>query len=289
MGQNPYQKRSVSLQEVVQRIRFSQNETESKILLSVSPCRSGTTVLLRVFGAVGIQAHYQELKNIFRWRMQAEEFCWDFPDNQGIVYLKETLGPYTLAEAQFNPLDVLLKAGVSPENLKVFIVGRSPLETWISWASWWRPATSIDIFIHAYQTTDAIRQQAHEAGLLAATFVYDAIRDVGAEAAIQRLFEKLDLSFAPIAVRGWQNLPPFGDAGSNVFLPEEPPVFEVPNLHANVEKADNLSHYQRSRKFCDEYPAECKALHESNVFTIYKQWRAACEKDLDIVVQPANH
>ena len=80
-------------------------------------------MLLRVFGAAGIQAHYQELKNIFRWRMQAEEFSWDFPNRNGIVYLKETLGPYTLAEARFNPLDVLLQAGVSNVSQSNFFNG----------------------------------------------------------------------------------------------------------------------------------------------------------------------
>jgi hypothetical protein len=286
MGQTPYQKRSASLQEVVERIRFSEFGTSPQILLSVSPCRSGTTVLLRVFGAAGIEAHYQELKNIFRWRMQGDEFGWEFPNGRESVYLKETLGPYTLAEARFNPLDVLLGAGISPERLKVFVVGRSPLETWMSWTAWWRSITNIDIFIQAYRTTEAIRLQADEAGVLAATFVYDSIRDAGAEVAIRRLFDRLGIHYYSIAIEGWQSLPPFGSAGSNVILPEEPPAFDVPNLHASVERADSLSYFHRLQNHCEIFPDECQTLRQSGIYDIYEKWRRACEKNLGISIQP---
>jgi hypothetical protein len=286
MGQNPYHKRSVPLGEVVERIHFPGEGPKPKTLLSISPCRSGTTVLLRVFGAVGVQAHYQELKNIFRWRMQAEEFCWEFPDSSKTLYLKETLGPYTLAEARFNPLEVLLEAGMSSDDLKVFIVGRSPLETWASWAAWWREVTNVDIFLQAYQTTEAIRQQALNQGLLAATFVYDAIRDMGPNTAIQRLFSRLSVPFDSIAIQGWKTLPPFGTSGSNVILPDEPPVFDVPDLHAKVEEANSLSHFTRNLYHCEIFPEECKIICQSDVFDIYERWRLACERDLGISIQP---
>jgi hypothetical protein len=286
MGQNPYQKRSVSLAEVVERIHFSDGSNNPKILLSISPCRSGTTVLLRVFGATGIQAHYQELKNIFRWLMQGQEFHWEFPTGKDTIYLKETLGPYTMAEARFNPLEVLLKAGVPPEDLKVFIVGRAPMETWASWAAWWRPVTDIMIFIQAYQTTEAIRLQAQKVNILAGTFVYDAIRDNGADVTIQRLFARLGIPYNSMAIQGWKNLPPFGFAGSNIILPGEPPVFEVPDLHAKVERADSLSYFSRDLDHCEVFPEECDMIYRSGLFEIYEHWRIACESDLGIVIQP---
>jgi hypothetical protein len=286
MGHNPYQKRSASLGEVVERIHFPESDLRPKTLLSVSPCRSGTTVLLRVFGAAGIQSHYQELKNIFRWRMQAQEFSWQYPHNSDMIYLKETLGPYTLAEARFNPLEVLLKAGFSPDDLKVFIVGRSPMETWASWVSWWRSVTSVDIFIQAYQMTEAIREQARKEGLLAATFVYDAIRDIGADTAIRGLFSRLDVPFNPFSIRGWKDLPAFGVPGSNVILPQEPAVYDVPDLHAKVEQADNLSHFSRDLDHCDVFPEECDMISQSNVLAIYDDWRAACETDLGVAIRP---
>jgi hypothetical protein len=268
MGTNPYQKRTVTLREVADRIVVPDDVPKPRILLSVSPCRSGTTVLLRVFGATGIQSHYQELKNILRWRMQAEEWHWQVPAGQSVIYLKETLGPYTLAEANFNPLQVLLKSGVSPKDITVFIVGRDPLETWASWTAWWREVTSLDIFIQAYRTTEEIRIQAQKEGFLAATFVYDAIRDIGAEKAVRALFSKLGLAFTPIAVRGWQGLPPFGVSGSQVILPKEPPVFNVPGLHAQVEKADRLSYYDRNGELCELHPHECERI----VWLVAKPW-----------------
>jgi len=89
-----YQKCDVSLQQLINSIQIDPDKV-SPIILSVSPCRSGSTVLLRVFGSSGIQAHYQPIKNTLRWLVQAQEFQWTLPyiPNQKI-FIKETLGPF---------------------------------------------------------------------------------------------------------------------------------------------------------------------------------------------------
>lgn len=286
MGINPYQKRAVLLQEVADRIVFLDDVPKPRILLSISPCRSGTTVLLRVFASAGVQAHYQELKNILRWRMQDQEWNWQVPTEPAVIYLKETLGPYSLAEAKFNPLQALLDSGVSPQDITVFIVGRDPLKTWASWTAWWRPVTNLEIFTQAYCTTEEIRLQAQKEGLLAATFVYDAIRDLGAEQAIRALFSKLEVAYHPLAIEGWQDQPQFGRPGSQVILPKEPPVFDVPGLHAQVEKADGLNYHDRNGELCELYPQECAQIQASEVIEIYEGWRLACAQTLGVSLQP---
>ena len=284
MGVNAYQKRTVSLQEVTDRLLLPRPDQIPQILLSVSPCRSGTTVLLRVFGAAGVPAYYQELKNIYRWRMQAEERQWQIPIDREMIYLKETLGPYTLAEARFNPLEVLLNAGIPRERLKVFIVGRNPIDTWASWFSWWKSVTNLDILIQAYRTVENIRVQAQAEGLLATTFLYDILQDHNTETAIQILFSKLDIPFTPVAVRGWKDLPAFGQPGSNVFLPEEPPAFDIPDLHKQVEKSNQLAYYNRARELCISHPDACDYLRQSDIFEIYERWHTACENDFGIKI-----
>ena len=128
--------------------------------------------------------------------MQNEETRWDFPQSNQRLYLKETLGPYTKIEALFNPLDVLLRAGYPPKKLRLFIVGREPLQTWASWLSWWQPVTNVDIFINAYLTTEKIRLQAIQDGFEVGSFIYEANRDFGVKTAIQHLLEYLGINFS---------------------------------------------------------------------------------------------
>ncbi len=286
MSINAYQKRDVLLTEVVRRINLGDVNQVPRIILSVSPCRSGTTIFLRVFGSMGIQAHYQEIKNVLRWQMQNDNFGWKIPQAPGeTVYLKETLGPYTEIEAKFNPLDILLKLGFPPEKLQLVIIGRAPLDTWASWDSWWREVTAVEHFISAYETTEQIRLQAQEHGLPVTTFVYEVLRDCGSEKAVQTLFKRLGIPYTSLAVAGWRGLPAFGASDSNVILPEEPPAFFVPDLHTLVEQANELSYYSRGGDFSSLEPHKLEKIQRSTVPAIYKKWRAACEQDLGLKIK----
>jgi hypothetical protein len=286
MKTNRYQQRTASLQEVTDRIDIGDPAKVSRVILSVSPCRSGTTVMLRVFGATGIESHYQELKNVLRWRLQGGDVKWQLPQRPGeTVYLKETLGPYTETEALFNPLDVLLRAGFPPEKLQVLIVGRAPLSTWASWDAWWHGKTTIERFILAYQTTEQIRQQALQHGLPVTVWVYETIRNNGAKTVVRNLFRRLGVPFAPVAVKGWRALPPFGSPDSNVVLPEEPPIFFVQNLHASIEKADKLAFFSRTKSIPNLRQTEVSGIGEAGIPKIYEVWRRACEKNLGISVE----
>ena len=117
---------------------------DSRIILSISPCRSGSTVILRAFGALGIESHLQPLKNLLRWRTLGKKHCWQ-PRDDALkpIYIKETLGPFTEAEARFDPLSLLLDAGISAERVTLLVLGRLPLESWASWQMWWPERTNI--------------------------------------------------------------------------------------------------------------------------------------------------
>nr|VFK51807.1 MAG: hypothetical protein BECKTUN1418D_GA0071000_101122 [Candidatus Kentron sp. TUN]VFK53956.1 MAG: hypothetical protein BECKTUN1418F_GA0071002_103413 [Candidatus Kentron sp. TUN]VFK55964.1 MAG: hypothetical protein BECKTUN1418E_GA0071001_103512 [Candidatus Kentron sp. TUN] len=53
-----YQQRTVSLQEVIDRINIGNPAEVSRLILSVSPCRSGTTVMSRVLRQIYLPCHY---------------------------------------------------------------------------------------------------------------------------------------------------------------------------------------------------------------------------------------
>lgn len=268
-----YQVAPVDFSQVFERIRIQDAETAAPLILCISPCRSGSTVLLRVFGASGIPSYYQPWKNILRWAMQGGERSWEFPVGATPIFVKETIGPYTRIETEFNPFDLVQAIGYPPEKLRLMLVARDPLQTWSSWQSLWGAKTNFEIFLAAFEQVEAIRQQIEAAGLPLVHFVYESVRDYGAEAAIRNMFMQLGLPFTSQAVTGWFDLPPFGRDGSNIFYPDEPEAFSVENIHEKVETADRLEYFARVEPLPGMTPELATRLRASPVQGWYESWR----------------
>jgi len=277
-----YQKHPASLAQVAQRIHFDPQST-APIILSVSPCRSGTTILLRVFGASGVQAHFQQLKNILRWLLQGKEFSWKVPQQPtNRIFLKETLGPFTRTESQFNPLEALLNAGFPKEKLHVIIIGREPMVTWSSWYQFWKNKTCVDYFIDTYKTTEKIRQQVKELGISSSFLIYECFQQSPIDEVFQKLFKRLNIKYSSSTISGWDHFPAFGEPGSNIVLPKEPEPFITPGIHDPVEKASafvfKLRQFDSSRLDQDDI----KMIKTSGVLEIHQQWLEQCEQKLQI-------
>ncbi len=274
---NIYQKCSTSLTQVAQHVQFNPATTAS-IILSVSPCRSGTTILLRVFGASSVPAHFQQLKNILRWLLQGEAFTWQIPSYPTQrIFLKETLGPYTPTESQFNPLQVLLEAGFPKEKLHILIIGRDPLATWGSWYQFWRGKTQVEYFIESYRATEIVRQQAQALEIASSVLIYECFQIHPIPQVFQALFKRLEIPYSPITIGGWDKLPAFGAVGSNIVLPTEPPVFITPDIHAPVEKAIGFIYKHRQFNLTQLKQSDIDAILASDVIDIYQNWVRNCE------------
>ncbi len=286
METNPYQKRDTTPSEIVERVCVADPDEVARMILAVSPCRSGSTALLKVFGAVGIESHYQQLKNVLRWRLQGGDVTWHVPSRRGLIFLKETLGPYTAAEASLNPLDILLRAGYPAGKLHLVIVGRAPLSMWASWHEWWGRRTGLDRMILAFEATDAVAKRASAVQIPTTTYVYEALRDNEPEVVMKRLFARLDLPFAPAAVRGWPPLEALDAPGSNIVLPDEPPIFMrfVPGIHQPIREARRLRFVARKGSVARLPEGDVQAIAEAGLPERYRRWRLACEEDLGIAI-----
>src|SRR3989338_260819 len=219
-----YQKREPDLGEVVDRIRIKDIDRVPNIILTIGPCRTGTTASLRVFGAVDIPAHYQPLKAVLRWMMQDEDrekrHNWQIPEGS-YVYIKETMGPYTVTESQFNPLHVLEGAvlaslrrekgdyegitddarNIIREKVHLVVMGRDPFDTWYSWRSKFTDK-GIDLermyanFVQAHLTTEEIRQKAIERGIPLTHYAFEAYQCP--TTSIPQLFSRLGITTPPV-------------------------------------------------------------------------------------------
>lgn len=284
---SPYERVRVPISEIIARVNIGDPQCAPNLILGVGPARSGSTVMMRVFGASGIEAHFQQLKNILRWLMQGEEFSFNLPQTPSqTCFLKETIGPYSIQEAAFNPLTILLEAGYPPEKLLFCLIGRHPLSTWASWKHWFGHNTSLELFKTATQTVETMRRQAIHQGMLTTTLAYEILKEQQPETVINRLFTRLGIPFSPIACQGWEDLPAFGDPGSNIVLPEEPEIFVVPHVHDRASNTPALIFYPSEKAIWELPEEECSWIESSGAFSIYDDWLASCRRDLGFETPP---
>jgi hypothetical protein len=284
MLMSPYQKQPVSLTNLLLSLTIPDLEDIPNIILSVSPCRSGTTAMLRVMSALGTKAYFQPLKNLLRWQMQGEKQAWAVsPGSADTIYIKETLGPYSLAESTFNPLELLLNAGVPASKLHLLLYGRHPLDSYVSWKKWWHTNTHIDYFVASYHTTNQVYKQAKLAGISTTALSYEIFSAYPATEVIQKLAQHMGLAYTEHAVHGWEHLPSFGSPASNIFLPEEPPAFVVESIHDSVHNATEFVYSPPLQAVRALISAEERHhMKKSDLFDIYAEWQVACEKDLQL-------
>lgn len=258
----------------IQPLNISSVSDIPSIILSVSPCRSGSTVMLRIMGAMGVQSYFQPLKNLLRWQIYGQPQQWSIPCGKNeIVYLKETLGPYSIEESTFNPLSFLIDSGVPPQKIHLWLYGRHPLACYTSWQKWWHGRTTINRFIESYYTCDQIYHQAQAAGISTSCLTYEAFKQYPPDMVVKKIANRFNLTYTPTAIKNWDTCPKFGHAGSNVFLPIEPEAFISPKIHDSIHNASEFT-YSETEHIWFNYIStnDQDVIADSGLFALYDQW-----------------
>src|SRR5437899_3555435 len=186
--------------EVADSVASSVRELGQKnlpeLVVAWGKCRVGSTSLARNFGMAGIPSYYQPVKNLLRYRLLGlEPPLWQIPDGRQhpVVFIKETGGPYRVAESFFNPLPCLLEAGFPKHKLHVLVLERDPYKTFASWLQHWAaraPEKALLFhFVVASLNLHRVERFARAQGLKTSWFVHELSRKP--EMTIQALFEKL--------------------------------------------------------------------------------------------------
>lgn len=282
----------VSLEEVASHVKLPPVSDTPRIILAVAPCRSGTTAQLRLFSAAGIPAYYQPLKAILRRRAQGMSGDFNVPSHN-TLFVKETLGPYSLAESHFNPIDVLLAAGFPKDKLTVIAEMREPLSTVTSWMEvelpvWRNKAALLNNFIEAYKTTSQILKQAQKSDILAIPYLYEAQRDMAPSIAVAQLFSSLQIPFSESMVTGWERLPEFGSAGSNIFYPIEPELYGG-DFHDVATHSHGLGYTAKDASKIDEMlgMGEVQTVEQEGLQQVYDDMRQSVAAITGLQVQPS--
>jgi len=256
----------------------SKNDEDKKLLLCVSPCRSGSTAILHVFGAAGISSYYQPLKTMLRWRSVGQEKYWHLPKNESLIYIKETIGPYNHIESSFNPLNMLIEAGVKPSNIKLLILGREPKQAWNSWEYIWGSKTNKNLFVDSYKTVEKIRIEADALKIKSTVLVYEAL-EKHRNHIFTELFSFFGLSFNVSILDNWKSKTDANENYSKVIFPQEPDLYYVNNLHGSVESANGISYIKHQINSESADDSEILKAQE-----LYLKWSAICSSRFNIKI-----
>jgi hypothetical protein len=288
MPPDPYQKVAhVSLQDIVQRVALPAVVPE--IFLLVGPCRSGTTAQAKVFRAAGILSHHQPLKSVLRCLLQGQEETYTIPQVPRLL-VRETLGPYTLTEATFNPLALLLQAGVPSAKVRLILMVREPLSTLTSWKETFSSKRDGAILlrncIEAYRSIQRIQEQALSAGLITLHLTYEALRDADVASLSETLFARLGLQLV-YHMLDWNTLAPFASTDEHPSLPDEPACYMLPGIQALRQReaeASGLVYAAKSATAIDQAVTlqDVVRMSEAEVPAIYERFRTQTEHDCGV-------
>lgn len=204
--------------------------------LMISPCRSGSTAMLRVFGHGGAAAYFQPIKNAYRWAQMGEYRPWTPPTDGKPLFVKETFGPYQRFETGFDPLQDLTSAGLELARLRLVVLLRDPGMVWASWRSVWPKSARLDLLAQAYRACLTCVASARQLGVPVAQLGYEASAN-DPTAALGPLFAAMGLGPVEAALQDWPKRAGFGAAGSGVVLPQEPADYITQGAHDPVIQA----------------------------------------------------
>jgi hypothetical protein len=217
------------------------------------------------------------------------------PDTD-VVFLKETIGPYSHAESTFNPLQVLLAAGVPTENITLLISMRDPVLTATSWLENFRnqgltKRELLTNFIHAFETLEAMSEQATALGIKTARFAHEILGDPSSvETGYSALFRQLGVDFLNLPfVRNWRKLPSIDDPASGIVFPDEPSQYRdspLHPIHERTRKSKGIRYYGKRHSTIDSLLGEdgIRILETSRVADIYDVHRRMTSEQLGITI-----
>lgn len=259
--------------EVESRIQIE--KVPKKVVLAFAPSRSGTSAFLKVFEPAVDLLFYQPIKSLIRYG--EPELVLN--SSQQTIFIKECFGPSRVEECTFNPLQILLNAGLPKENLMVISLAREPIATYDSWLEHF-PKTSLQAFVSAYENLEKIREQVIQAKIPMVTYVYEVLKLNPPEVVIPKLFQKLGLTYQPQSVF-WESSEYHSSLkislGGDVRYPE----FEKIILRS-VMNSHKYFYRSRTLKFLTQ--REQESIQNSSVAQIYKKLKHSCEQEFDLKI-----
>lgn len=196
------------------------------------------------------------------------------PSNEKTIFIKESIGAITQKESSYNPVELLLEAGVPQSGIKVIINIRDPLPTYISWGKKYGSKCSstelLNNFISAYNTTFNIYTYAKKSGVNTTVFNYELFKDTNPEVAIEKLLSDVNVNVQKNTTKNW--VPPDSPRSKIHFMKTNP-------LLSGEDRTDKFNNTSEI-KYSDTADSDIKILQkdrnvvialEKNVSPVYQE------------------
>ena len=235
----------------------------SKLILLISPCRSGSTALLYSFSQIPkLNAYYQPIKGTIR-----ENKKFKMPNISKDTHIfKETLGHENIEICSYNPNDY-----INGTEKKTIFLFREPVYTYNSWKQMgWNP--DIDLFIKSYQTSYNIfrHNQNHNTKNTTCLILEDLVNG-NCKKTLKKLCEKIDLPYNDRMIY-WghnadiQNFIFLSDVNKKVALNCSKKLSKAKGLHKiKIEKLDKITEEESdiiNKKLSKKYETVAKIFKE---------------------------
>lgn len=297
--------------EIAERTRWNRNNPPY-IVFGLGTARTGTTASLNVFrGSIvedrngithQIPVAYQHFKAGLRHAMLGwqENENWEFqiPD-EPVFYMKDTIGPYTQKESQYNPLKIFDYMGYPKNKLFTIFYYRDPLDILSSWIDKWGSIVPRDIlvshFIIASKTLVAAKDEIETQGLDHATFLYECIRDNTPKGSANALFDRINQSIGQTRIistetttSNWDRIDRMG------WKPDQPHIYEIPRIDNRVHHdARTKTSWEYRKKTSEELagfllPDEVSRLKDAGLENIYETFRLDTRQTLELQLREFN-
>lgn len=165
-----------SIDAIVNRIDIDK-ESIPEIYLIIGTSRGGTSAMARSF-AGQFPTYYQFIKAI----LESTDKTYGKQDRIDLtlvserIGLKETFGAWNIPASTFDPVEILLKAGIPKDKIHVLALLRDPLHTYNSWKKKYND-TNLNIFLKAYQNVIDVSDKAEDEGIDVYRLVYASLEN----------------------------------------------------------------------------------------------------------------
>lgn len=281
-------------QSIAQKISVQGQNT--RIILLVGTARSGTTAFLRVFSEEGIESWFQPIKHIIRGRIHHnKEYSLQISDAPYIM-IKETMGGMTEPEIWYNPIEILLEAGVAKANIHLITVMREPISVAcslirnrtidlmrngtinpVSLDAKANMVSFVEKYARGYESTIRLIAYAKEYQIEYTPFIYELLRDQDPEVIRKRLLDRVGVAYTK-AKMNWSNLPPIETSTKLSKFTSQWDTNDGSNLFITLNRSNGLTYFDEPADELTKYvtDSELSALKRSGAFDIYHTYREMC-------------
>lgn len=281
-------------QSIAKQIALQGQNT--KIVLVVGTARSGTTAFLRVFSEEGIESWFQPVKQIIRGRLQHNQaYSFQIADAPYIM-IKETLGGMTDEEIWYNPLEILLEAGVAKGNIHLITVMREPMSVACSLVRnrtidlMQNPTldlSSLDTqaymvgfvakYASGYESTLRLITYAREYEIAYTPFVHELLRDQDPEVIRKHLLDRVGIAYTKEKMN-WRELPPIETSTKFSKFTSQWDSNDGSGLFTTLNRSTGLTYFAEPAAELTKYVTDRErfALRQSGAFDFYQTYSELC-------------